>query len=427
MEKIIEIKNLSKRYWISHEPGGIYACASSLRDDVAGLFKVLAHRRKKTKEHIWALKDINLSIEQGEILGVIGHNGAGKSTFLKILTRITPPTKGEAIVRGRIGSLLEVGTGFHPELTGRENVYLNGAILGMKKKEIDKKFEEIVDFAGIRQFLDTPLKRYSTGMGVRLAFSIAANLDPEILLIDEVLSVGDAAFQKKSYDKMEEVTQKSGRTILFVSHNMGAIQGLCKRTVLLDKGQIVKVGPTEEVINYYLNSGNISSAEKIWEDQKTAPGDEFIKLHSARVCDDLGNLKESIDAKEPVNVEIEYWNLKPGAQRIAGVHFWNDKGVRMFISHDLDNKDWRSKVLPMGLVESVCHVPGNVFSDGRVFLTILLYTFDGIPLDNVTARNVISFRVMDDFENDVARADIYTHNSGVVNPKLKWSSAIIKS
>lgn len=424
---IIEIKNLSKRYWISHEPGGVYACASSLRDDVVGLFKALVRRRKKIKDHIWALKDINLLVEPGEILGIIGHNGAGKSTFLKVLTRITPPTKGEVVVRGRIGSLLEVGTGFHPELTGRENIYLNGAILGMKKKEIDRKFEEIVDFAGIRQFLDTPLKRYSTGMGVRLAFSVAANLDPEILLIDEVLSVGDAVFQKKSYDKMEEVTQKSGRTILFVSHNMGAIQGLCKRTVLFDHGQIVKIGPTEEVINYYLNSGSISSAEKIWEDQKTAPGDEFIKLRSARVCDETGNLKESIDAKEPVNVEIEYWNLKPGVQRIAGVHFWNDKGIRMFISHDLENKDWRSKVLPEGLVKSVCRVPGNIFSDGRVFLTILVYTFDGIPLDNVTARNAISFRVMDDFENDAAKADIYTHNSGVVNPKLKWSSELIKT
>ena len=424
MLPIIEIQNLSKKYLISHESG--HYNYSSLRDDLVSVFKGLAGKRGKTKEHIWALKNINLSVKPGEILGIIGHNGAGKSTLLKILTRITPPTEGQAVVRGRIGSLLEVGTGFHPELTGRENIYLNGPILGMKKKEIDKKFNEIVDFAGVRQFLDTPLKRYSTGMNVRLAFSIAANLDPEILLIDEVLSVGDAAFQKKSYDKMEEVTQKSGRTILFVSHNMGAIQGLCKRTVLLDKGQIIKLGPTEEVINYYLNSGNISSAEKIWEDQKSAPGDEFIRLHSARVCDDSGNLKESIDAREPVNVEIKYWNLKPGAQRIAGVHFWNDKGIRIFISHDLDNKEWRNKILPEGLVKSVCRVPGNIFSEGRVFLTILLYTFDGIPLDNVTARNAVSFRVRDDFENDAARADIYTYSSGVVNPKLKWSSEIIE-
>jgi len=254
MTSIIEVKNLSKRYWISHEPGGSYACASSLQDDLTGLFLALAGRRKKTKDHIWALKDINLSIEPGEILGVIGHNGAGKSTLLKILTRITPPTEGQATVRGRIGSLLEVGTGFHPELTGRENIFLNGAILGMKRNEIRHKFDEIVDFSGVEKFLDTPLKRYSTGMGVRLAFSIAANLTPEILLIDEVLSVGDVEFQKKSYDKMEEVTQKSGRTILFVGHNMQAIRDLCKRTVLLDRGQIVMAGPTQEVINYYLSN-----------------------------------------------------------------------------------------------------------------------------------------------------------------------------
>jgi len=296
----------------------------------------------------------------------------------------------------------------------------------MKKKEIDKKFDDIVNFSGVEKFLDTPLKRYSTGMAVRLGFSVAANLDPEILLIDEVLSVGDAAFQKKSYDKMEEVTKKSGKTILFVSHNMGAIQGLCKRTALLDNGHIVKVGPTEDVINYYLNSGNISSAQKMWEDAKTAPGDEFIRLHSIRVCDNSGNSKEIIDAKEPVNVEIKYWNLKEGCQRIAGVHFWNDKGTRMFISHDLDNAEWRNKILPAGLIKSVCHVPANIFSEGRVFLTITLYTFDGIPLDNVTARNAVSFRVTNDFENDGARADIYTNSSGVVNPKLEWSSELIK-
>lgn len=259
MKPIIEIKDLSKRYWISHESEGNYSCANSLQDDLTGLFLAMAGRKKMTKDHIWALKNINLSIKEGEILGIIGHNGAGKSTLLKVLTRITPPTKGQALVRGRIGSLLEVGTGFHPELTGRENIYLNGAILGTKKSEIKRKFDEIVGFSGVEKFLDTPLKRYSTGMGVRLAFSIAANLAPEILLIDEVLSVGDAAFQKKSYDKMDEITKKSGRTILFVGHNMPVIKELCKRTVLLDHGQIIKIGPTEEVINYYLSNQNLNN------------------------------------------------------------------------------------------------------------------------------------------------------------------------
>ncbi len=259
MKPIIEVKNIGKKYKITHQQGGYIA----LRDVLASIAKqpFVYLRAKATqavglakKEDFWALRNVNFNLEQGEVIGIIGRNGAGKSTLLKILTGITPPTEGEIIMRGRVASLLEVGTGFHPELTGRENIFLNGAILGMKKKEIAAKFDEIVAFAGIEKFLDTPVKRYSSGMYVRLAFSVAAHMEPDILLVDEVLAVGDAEFQKKCLGKMEEVTQQAGRTIIFVSHNMSAIQSLCKKCILIEKGVVKKIGPTKDIIDLYLST-----------------------------------------------------------------------------------------------------------------------------------------------------------------------------
>ena len=254
---IISVKNLGKKYSITHQHGRYIA----LRDVIANVARnplgFLKYKAKQiigqeTKEEFWALKDINFEVQKGEVIGIIGANGAGKSTLLKILTGITPPTTGEAILRGKVASLLEVGTGFHPELTGRENIFLNGAILGMTRKEIAWKFDEIVAFSGTEKFLDTPMKYYSSGMYVRLAFSVAAHMEPDILLVDEVLAVGDAEFQKKCLGKMEEVTKKEGRTILFVSHNMGAIQRLCQKTILLEKGKVKMFGETEEIISAYL-------------------------------------------------------------------------------------------------------------------------------------------------------------------------------
>lgn len=258
MSAIIEVKNLGKKYTIGERQGYI-----AMRDVLTNIVKSPARwfgSKVKTAvgqtktDDFWALQDINFTVEQGEVLGIIGRNGAGKSTLLKILSQITPPTTGEIKLRGRVGSLLEVGTGFHPELTGRENIYLNGAILGMRKKEIEKKFDEIVEFAGIGKFLDTPVKRYSSGMYVRLAFAVAAHLEPDILIIDEVLAVGDAEFQKKCLGKMEEVTKQGGRTVLFVSHNMGAIQKLCPRSLLINAGRIAAMGKTEEVLQTYLQT-----------------------------------------------------------------------------------------------------------------------------------------------------------------------------
>lgn len=253
---IIEVKNIGKKYNITHQRGSYIALRDVFMNVLKAPFSFLKTKVRKavgleTKEEFWALKNVSFSVKKGEVVGIIGANGAGKSTLLKILSQITPPTEGEIVLRGRVGSLLEVGTGFHPELTGRENVFLNGAILGMKKTEIEKKFDQIVEFAGIEKFLDTPVKFYSSGMYVRLAFSVAAHMEPDILIIDEVLAVGDAEFQKKCLGKMEEVTQKEGRTILFVSHNMEAIRHLCKKTVVLNKGQIKFIGETEEALQHY--------------------------------------------------------------------------------------------------------------------------------------------------------------------------------
>ena len=282
MPPIIDVRGLSKKYDISHQRAGYQTLRDSLssvgRSPLSFLKKkALDFKGGNQKETYWALRDVNMSVEKGEIVGVIGANGAGKSTLLKILSRITPPTAGEARLRGRVGSLLEVGTGFHPELTGRENVFLNGSILGMSRQEILRKFDEIVDFAGIEKFLDTPVKRYSSGMYVRLAFSVAAHLEPDILIIDEVLSVGDAQFQKKCLGKMKSVTEQDGRTILFVSHDMRAVQQLCERCILLEKGTITLTGDPTTVIDTYLQSASKSPAIAL-VDRKDRRGDGRIRF-----------------------------------------------------------------------------------------------------------------------------------------------------
>ncbi|HEX7724825.1 MAG TPA: ABC transporter ATP-binding protein, partial [Candidatus Paceibacterota bacterium] len=260
-QPIIEIKNVSKKYDIAHMRGGYIALRDVITNALKNPVAFITKKAKQAtglekKEEFWALRNVSFTVSRGEVVGVIGANGAGKSTLLKVLSQITPPTEGEVILRGRVGSLLEVGTGFHPELTGRENIFLNGAILGMKRKEIAAKFDEIVAFAGVEKFLDTPVKHYSSGMYVRLAFSVAAHMEPDILVVDEVLAVGDAEFQKKCLGKMNEITKKEGRTIFFVSHNMEAVNNLCTRTVLLSHGQVLKIGPTKEIIGDYLKELN---------------------------------------------------------------------------------------------------------------------------------------------------------------------------
>ena len=262
---------------------------------------------KGESDYVWALRDINFKVEQGDVVGIIGRNGAGKSTLLKLLSKVTGPTTGCIRARGRIGSLLEVGTGFHPEMTGRENIYLNGAILGMTKPEITVKLDEIVDFSGCERYLDTPVKRYSSGMMVRLGFAVAAHLDPEILVVDEVLAVGDAEFQKKAIGKMKDVSQGEGRTVLFVSHNMASIKALCNRGVLLDKGSVAFDGPVYDAVNYYMQNNYLSSGDIYYDDLSEAPGNEFIRVRSLTVKPTNG---ESMDMSSGQTVEMQVWNKK---------------------------------------------------------------------------------------------------------------------
>lgn len=309
MNPIIEVRNIGKKYDITHMRGGYV----SLRDVIANVFKnpfsFVAHKAKRAvglekKEEFWALKGVSFNIRRGEVVGVIGANGAGKSTLLKILSQITPPTEGEIIIRGRVGSLLEVGTGFHPELTGRENIFLNGAILGMKKREIAAKFDEIVAFAGVDRFLDTPVKFYSSGMYVRLAFSVAAHMEPDILLVDEVLAVGDAEFQKKCLGKMEEITKKDGRTILFVSHNMQAVQELCKKCVLLKMGRVAMIGDTDKVIEQYLEHARQN--EVAIGKRKDRQGDGRLRVTGARLMNGAGRAAGSLTCGEDGEIVLDY-------------------------------------------------------------------------------------------------------------------------
>lgn len=377
MKPIIEVNNLSKKYRISHQKDGM--SYFTLRDELVNFSKKFMSWKNKKQagnEDILALNNISFSVERGEALGIIGPNGAGKSTLLKILTRITPPTDGKVVVRGLVGSLLEVGTGFHPELTGRENIFLNGSILGMKKKEIEKKFDEIVDFSGVRKFLDTPVKRFSSGMSVRLAFSIAAHLDPDILLIDEVLSVGDAAFQKKSFNKMEEVTQKGDRTILFVSHNLQAVKDLCKRCILLDSGKIRMTGPTDKVINTYLDVRSKETRQKFPIDLDNLPrksgGGDFRMTYL-----DVEGGGENIASGKDLIFKIGF-DKKEGSDiddLVIGIDCLNSKQEQCFM---IRNDVYRQRFLVTpgrGYVKIT--IPRLPLSGGFYSLRIMVFSYKG--------------------------------------------------
>ncbi|MGQ0792550.1 MAG: ABC transporter ATP-binding protein [Deltaproteobacteria bacterium] len=368
---------------------------------------------------IWALRDVSFEIKRGEVVGIVGRNGAGKSTLLKILSRITEPTRGSAEVRGRVGSLLEVGTGFHPELTGRENIYLNGAILGMTHSEIKRKFDEIVAFAEIEKFIDTTVKFYSTGMYMRLAFAVAAYMEPEILLIDEVLAVGDAAFQKKCLNKMQDVGGE-GRTVLFVSHNMPAITRLCSRAILLGQGGVVADGASHEVISGYLQSGVGTTAQRCWQDFNKAPGNSIARLVSVRVLDGDGNVSDTVDIRKPVRIEIEYHNFPNDYFPYAGIQLFDENDVCLFSSGDFTDMNWRYAPRRFdGRVKSVCAIPGNFLAEGlkRVLVAITTYNPDAVL---AMERDAVSFMVVDRSEGDGARGDYSGYFPGVVRPLLDW-------
>lgn len=371
---VISARNLGKRYRLRHKRGGYVA----LRDVLANKLTLsrFFKSQQSTQEDFWALNDLNFEVKKGEVLGIIGPNGAGKSTLLKILSQITPPTEGEIRMRGVVGSLLEVGTGFHPELTGRENIYLNGAILGMRRDQIEKKFEEIVEFSGVKDFLDTPVKRYSSGMQVRLAFAVAAHLEPDILVIDEVLAVGDAAFQKKSLGKMEEVTKEHGRTILFVSHNMDAVAKLCTRCILLEKGRITAMGKPEEVIAEYLQNHQSLAASKVFEPE----AQKDIFLNSASVLGDDGRPTNRIQTGSPFKVSLEYTLSRDLKNVYAGVGFIDLK-TNMPVLDVLDadtNKEFYAK-REKGRYKTEFTFNPNPFNVGRYKLFLHIGTFPATP------------------------------------------------
>ena len=368
---------------------------------------------------LWAVKNVSFEVKKGEVLGIIGKNGAGKSTLLMILCRITDPTKGRARVRGRISSLLEVGTGFHQELTGRENVYLNGTILGMTRAEVKQKFDEIVNFSGVEKFIDTPVKRYSSGMKVRLAFSVAAHLEPEILIIDEVLAVGDADFQKKCLNKMENVGQQ-GRTVIFVSHNLPAVCRLCNRVILLDKGSCVEDGPPTQVVSKYLNSDFGTSAELKWDDPVAGPAGDIARLLAVRVRADDGQIKDAIDIRRPFTVEMDYDVFKGGAILLPVFAFNNDEGLRVFTTIGQD-PGWRRRPRPEGRYTSRVHIPGNFLAEGMLFIncTLLAMSPENVQFNE---QSVVAFQVIDRMDGDSARGDYAKGFPGIVRPLLEWTT-----
>ena len=374
---------------------------------------------------IWALKDVSFELKKGEVLGIIGRNGAGKSTLLKILSLITNPTSGQAKIRGRVSSLLEVGTGFHQELTGRENVYLNGTILGMKKKEVDKKFDKIVYFSGVEKFIDTPVKRYSSGMKMRLAFSVASFLEPEILIIDEVLSVGDAEFQKKCLNKMETVGQE-GRTVLFVSHNLAAVSRLCSRTIWLDQGRIIADGPTKEIISQYLHTQLGVSAICEWSDITTAPGSDIARLRAVRIKNEKGSISPVIDIREPFVIEMEIEVFQSGHWLLPNFNLYNEEDIWIFTTMDQDPK-WRRRPRPSGCYISSVSIPGNLLAEGTIFVEPAMMTPEPSFIKHFREPQTVAFRVVDSLDGDSARGDYHGDMPGVVRPLLKWDTQFIAS
>ncbi len=412
----IRAENLSKQYHIGRQREK----DETLRDALAGAFVAPVRRVRKLlrgqvtsaaelDETIWALKDISFEIRPGEVVGIIGKNGAGKSTVLKILSRITDPTMGYVDLYGRVGSLLEVGTGFHEELTGRENIFLNGAILGMTRSEIERKFDEIVAFSEVEKFIDTPVKHYSSGMYLRLAFAVAAHLEPEILLVDEVLAVGDAAFQKKCLGKMDSVA-KEGRTVLFVSHNMGAITQLCERTLWLENGEIKLDGPPSDVVAAYLSLGTEGHAT--WVNPAAPLPDAEVQLKSARILS-LDNQPASVvDFGSPFKVEVEYEVLTPIRDLSVTYHLFDSQGVMVFEAMDTDLPEWKGRIREAGRYRATCTVYAHLVKPGRYHLSLLSF----IERVKVIERqeSVLTF--------DVSEVGYYLNPKrlGAVSPVLEW-------
>jgi lipopolysaccharide transport system ATP-binding protein len=421
----ISVENVSKKFRL-----GTFGEHHRLTEAISDGFKALLSGNFKTltgdTREFWALENISFKVLKGEVVGIIGHNGAGKSTLLKILSRIVTPTKGRIGVRGRIGSLLEVGTGFHPELTGRENIYLNGAILGMKRSEIRNRFDQIVEFAEVGQFLDTPVKRYSNGMIVRLGFSVAAHMEPDVLIIDEVLSVGDQSFQDRCMGKATELGNQ-GRAILVVSHNLAAISNICCRALLMDHGSIVLDGPPKQVIEHYLKGMQVDTGKVVWE-PATAPATSQIRLHSIGVRN-VHSLTSNnqVDIDQPIAIEIEYEVLCEGAINTVQLHLKDENGVFVLSSANAPSMNLAidqtyGKPLPLGFYRAECVLPGNFLNDSRYVLNLFLGPEIGKP--TIQCHNVLAFRVLD--TGAMRKEYLGSWYGPAIRPRLAWSTCTIR-
>ncbi len=406
--KAIEVENLSKLYYLGGKMSG------SVREALSSFGK------RQEKQELWALKDVNFTVNQGETLGIVGKNGAGKSTLLKILSRITKPTSGSATLNGRVGSLLEVGTGFHNELSGRENIFLNGAILGMKRAEIAAKFDEIVAFAEVEKFIDTPVKHYSSGMFMRLAFAVAANLETQILIVDEVLAVGDVAFQKKCLGKMQDI-RSQGRTVLFVSHDMTAITRICSRAITINQGKIVDEGSAVEVVRNYLNAEWRIEAIKSF-DGENAPHSEFARLKQVRVVTDSGKNCSSFEVSEKIGLEATYRVLKDGAILLPNFQVYNQDRVHLFTVQD-GSADWKRCKKTVGEYKSTVWIPANFMAEGTFFLNFAIVTYLPEMRVHFNAVDAVSFDVVDKMTSEnTARGDYHGKMAGVLRPILDWET-----
>ena len=428
MSNVIKIENLYKEYRL-----GIIGYGT-LKEDMESWWarlhgkpdpnSIIGHYNESPNlysDRILALNGINLEVKQGEKLGIIGKNGAGKTTLLKILSQISSPTDGIARIKGRVASLLAIGSGFHRELTGRENIYLNGSILGLKKLEIDKRFDQIVDFSGVRQFIDTPVKRYSSGMYVRLGFAVAAHLDPDILIVDEVLAVGDAEFQRKAIGRMksESTSIDNKRTILFVSHNMESIRQLCNRVILLDSGEIVADGTSSEVIDQYLGEKFTSSVnEKVWTNINCAPGNEITRLLSVKALDLQDKSLKSIKTNQDFYIEIMYCVLKAGRTFTSSIEFYDFNDTLIFGTNKYINDLGVEDEKPMGRYKDKCLIPANLLSSGKYIVSVVLKSFSHREV-YAADREALTLNIVRPQEEPFI---IY---NGVIKPKLKWFTDIL--
>lgn len=421
MSTVIKVENLSKQYRLgsvgtgsfAHDVNRAWHRVRGKEDPYLKIGEENDRTQKGNSEYVWALKDINFEVQHGEVLGIIGHNGAGKSTLLKILSRTTSPTTGSVKIKGRVASLLEVGTGFHPELSGRENIFLNGAILGMTKQEVKSKFDEIVDFSGVERYIDTPVKRYSSGMYVRLAFGVAAHLEPEILIVDEVLAVGDAEFQKKALGKMKEVSKTQGRTVLFVSHNIPAIKSLCTRAISIGNGLITGDGDTDEVSRNYLQRAGKASFKFIFDHTDIIHG---IKLLGFFIRDLNDKIFTDVNTDEDIKIAIQYEVIENDKGFGFTIGFWNEFDELVFLSLSNLDADFLKPKLK-GIYTSTCVIPAN-FLNNHTY-SISLNVFDSNYKNGVTFKDVLTLSIAD---GSKLRKDYIGGFAGMIRPQFAWDT-----